>query len=358
MNKRFSHRFHILILPLLLCLLPLSAMAGESSLVVTAPAGQTSLTMTFMGDCILGSEEKSRKLPESFDTAIQDEGYAWPFSGVAHILQADDLSVINLEGVFKDDRAGREEGKLHWFRGPTDFAQILPHNSIELAGLANNHVRDYGNAGRRTTKKALEDNGIPYFGYSDLHVWEKDGLKIGFGGIRETTFRQKPKLPAEEIQQLKDQGCHYIVYTIHAGKEYDNNHNKLQTRMAHDIIDAGANLVVGAHPHVVQGIEQYNDGLIVYSLGNFVFGGNLKLTEFEAFMLQVRLDFASEALRETTLTLIPVFTTGARPANDFRPIPAEGKDKARILQRIQDDSGDLAITEVMKFPAKSVVPVD
>ncbi|NLD33666.1 MAG: CapA family protein [Clostridiales bacterium] len=351
MNKRLSCRFHILNLLLLLCLLPLSAMAGESSLVVTAPAGQTSLTMTFMGDCILGSEEKSRKLPESFDTAIQDEGYAWPFSGVAHILQADDLSVINLEGVFKDDRAGREDGKLHWFRGPTDFAQILPHSSIELAGLANNHVRDYGNAGRRTTKKALEDNGIPYFGYSDLHVWEKDGLKIGFGGIRETTFRQKPKLPAEEIQQLKEQGCHYIVYTIHAGKEYDNNHNKLQTRMAHDIIDAGANLVVGAHPHVVQGIEQYNDGLIIYSLGNFVFGGNLKLTEFEAFMLQVHLDFAGEALRETTLTLIPVFTTGARPANDFRPIPAEGEDKARILKRIQDDSGDLTITEVMRFPA-------
>jgi len=350
-NKRLSCRFHILNLLLLLCLLPLSAMAGESSLVVTAPAGQTSLTMTFMGDCILGSEEKSRKLPESFDTAIQDEGYAWPFSGVAHILQADDLSVINLEGVFKDDRAGREDGKLHWFRGPTDFAQILPHSSIELAGLANNHVRDYGNAGRRTTKKALEDNGIPYFGYSDLHVWEKDGLKIGFGGIRETTFRQKPKLPAEEIQQLKEQGCHYIVYTIHAGKEYDNNHNKLQTRMAHDIIDAGANLVVGAHPHVVQGIEQYNDGLIIYSLGNFVFGGNLKLTEFEAFMLQVHLDFAGEALRETTLTLIPVFTTGARPANDFRPIPAEGEDKARILKRIQDDSGDLTITEVMRFPA-------
>ncbi len=120
--------------------------------------------------------------------------------------------------------------------------------------------------------------------------------------------------------------------------------------MAHEIIDAGADLIIGAHPHVVQGIEQYNNGLIVYSLGNFVFGGNLKLTEFEAFMVQVRLDFDGTALRETTLTLIPVFTTGSRPANDFRPIPAEGEDKARILQRIQDDS-ELEIADVMRFPA-------
>ena len=84
-----------------------------------------------------------------------------------HILSKDDLSVINLEGVLKDDRAGREEGKLHWFRGPTKFAKILPAGSIELAGLANNHVRDYGNPGRRSTK-ALEDSGIPYFGYGEL----------------------------------------------------------------------------------------------------------------------------------------------------------------------------------------------
>jgi len=350
LKKHRSPLFDILCLSLLLCLLAPAALPEEPAAISPAPFGPTSLTMTFMGDCIIGSEEKSRKLPESFDTAIQDEGYAWPFSGVQHILSADDLSVINLEGVLKDDRAGREEGKLHWFHGPTDFAQILPAGSIELAGLANNHVRDYGNAGRRTTKKALEDNGIPYFGYGDLYVWEKDGLKIGFGGIRETTFRQKPNLPGEEIQQLKEQGCHYIVYTIHAGKEYDNHHNKLQTRMAHEIIDAGADLIIGAHPHVVQGIEQYNDGLIIYSLGNFVFGGNLKLTEFEAFMVQVQLDFDGTALQGTTLTLIPVFTTGSLPANDFRPIPAEGEDKARILKRIQDDS-ELEITDVMRFPA-------
>ena len=316
-----------------------------------APDAQTSITLTFMGDCILGSEEKSRKLPESFDSFIAEKGMDWPFSGVQHLLSQDDLSIINLEGVFKNDRAGRADGKLHWFRGPTDFAGILPAGSIEVAGLANNHMRDYGRAGHNSTRDALEHVGVDWFGYGDLWVYEKEGVTIGFGGIRETIWRQRRDRPAEEIAKLKEMGADYIVYTIHAGKEYDLLHNKLQTTMAHAIIDAGADLVVGCHTHVPQGIERYNDRLIIYSLGNFVFGGNLKLTEFEAYMAQVTLRFDGPALQQTGLQLIPVFTTGTKPENDFRPIPAEGEDKARILQRIQDDSPDMVIEERMTFPA-------
>ena len=103
------------------------------------------------------------------------------------------------------------------------------------------------------------------------------------------------------------------------------------------------------HPHVVQGIEKYKDGLIVYSLGNFSFGGNLKLTEFDGLAVQVILDFEGRALQKTTLKLIPVLTTGAKPANDFRPIPAQGEDKARILELVQNDSPELKIEEIMTF---------
>src|SRR5690606_8473107 len=123
------------------------------------------------------------------------------------------------------------------------------------------------------------------------------GLKIGFGGIRETIWRQKPQLPGEEIAALKDAGCDYIVYTIHAGKEYSRAHNELQEKIARSIIDAGADIVIGMHPHVVQGIEKYKDGLIVYSLGNFSFGGNLKLTEFDGLAVQVILDFEGRELK-------------------------------------------------------------
>ena len=311
--------------------------------------GPARLIMTFTGDCILGSEEKSRKLPESFDSFIAEKGFSWPFSGLYDLLSADDLSIINLEGVLKDDTRGRQDGKLHWFRGPTSFAGILPAGSIELAGLANNHMRDYGIAGHNSTREALKAAGIPYFGYGDTYIHEHQGLKIGFSGIRETIWRQKPGLPGEEIAALKEAGCDYIVYTIHAGKEYSRTHNELQEKIARSVIDAGADIVIGMHPHVVQGIEKYNGGLIVYSLGNFSFGGNLKLTEFDGLAVQVILDFEDRELKETTLKLIPLLTSGTEPANDFRPIPALGEDKERILELVQNDSPELKIEEIMRF---------
>ena len=330
---------------------PAEETAQALEIIATEPpkSGSTRLTMTFTGDSILGSEEKSRKKPESFDSFIAEKGYAWPFSGLYDLLSADDLSIINLEGVLKDDTRGRQQGKLHWFRGPTSFAGILPAGSIELAGLANNHMRDYGIAGHNSTREALKAAGIPYFGYGDTYIHEHQGLKIGFGGIRETIWRQKPQLPGEEIAALKEAGCDYIVYTIHAGKEYSRTHNELQEKIARSIIDAGADIVIGMHPHVVQGIEKYKDGLIVYSLGNFSFGGNLKLTEFDGLAVQVILDFEGRELKETTLKLIPVLTTGTKPANDFRPIPAQGEDKERILKLVQDDSPELKIEEIMTF---------
>lgn len=330
---------------------PAEEPADIPAIIETEPpqSGPVRLTMTFTGDSILGSEEKSRKKPESFDSFIAEKGYAWPFSGLYDLLSADDLSIINLEGVLKDDTRGRQQGKLHWFRGPTSFAGILPAGSIELAGLANNHMRDYGIAGHNSTREALRAAGIPYFGYGDTYIREHQGLKIGFGGIRETIWRQKPQLPGEEIAALKEAGCDYIVYTIHAGKEYSRTHNELQEKIARAIIDVGADIVIGMHPHVVQGIEKYKDGLIVYSLGNFSFGGNLKLTEFDGLAVQVILDFEGRELKETTLKLIPVLTTGTKPANDFRPIPAQGEDKERILKLVQDDSPELKIEEIMTF---------
>ena len=322
----------------------LEGAAGE------APADGTRITLTFTGDCILGSEEKSRALPHSFDSTIAEKGYAWPFSGVQEVISKDDLTVVNFEGVLKDDRTGREEGKLHWFRGPTDFVNILKEGSVELAGLANNHVRDYGQAGRNSTKKALTNGGIPFFGYGDLYTYEKDGVKIGFGGIRETIWRQDRERPAREIAQLRSEGCHYIVYSCHFGNEYKPI-SQLQRTIAYNLVDSGADVVVGTHPHIVQGVEAYKHGLILYSLGNFSFGGNLELTVFDGLMAQLQLDFTGDKkLDLTTLKLLPVLTTGTAPANDFRPVLAQSEDKARILNSIQQQS-PLKVSEEMRFKA-------
>ncbi len=298
---------------------------------------ETTITLTFGGDTILGSEEHSRKLPESFDSVVAEKGNDWPFSGLYDILSRDDLSMVNLEGVLKND-AGNLYKRVHNFRGPEAFAGILTLGSVEAVNIANNHFPDYGQDGKNSTRAALDREGILVSGYSDLAVFEKDGIKIGFGGIRETIYKQDRNRIAREIEELKRQGCAYIVYTCHFGNEYEVSHNTLQTEMAHKAIDAGANLVIGHHPHVVQGIEEYKGGLIIYSLGNLVFGGNLSLTTFDGLMAQVEIGFAAGKPQQTAARLIPVITSSSRPANDFRPIPATGEDKARILAAIAADS--------------------
>ncbi len=319
------------------------------------PPERASIRLSFMGDCIIGSEDKDRDKDNSFDSLIAREGLAWPFAGVQHLLKDDDLSIINFEGVLKDDAKNRQQ-RLHNFRGPLAFAGILPAGSIEVAGLANNHFDDYGRPGRLSTQQALDEAGVMSFGYGKLLTWDHEGIRLGFGGIRETTYKQGRAALAKEIQQLKAMGAHYIIYTCHFGNEYEATHNALQTQMAYAAIDAGADLVIGAHSHVVQGVERYKDGLILYSLGNFVFGGNLELTEFGGLLAQLQLDFRHQRLQSAQLDLIPVLTTGTRPANNFQPIPATGEDKARIMDLIQADSGELAIKERMIFTREDAQP--
>ena len=328
-----------------------TARTGLPSAVPSDPTGTAQITLTFGGDCVLGSEERSRKLEESFDSVVARKGEAWPFSGLADIFHSDDLSMVNLENVFKDSASGMSP-RLHNFRGPSAFARILTLGGVDLVNLANNHFPDYGQEGKNSTRQALNDHGISYAGYSSLHIAAFGEVRIGFAGIRETIFHQNRGRIAQEIAELKKRGADYIVYTCHFGIEYEPGHNELQTLMARTAIDAGANLVIGHHPHLVQGIERYQDGLIFYSLGNLVFGGNLELTTFDGLLAQVQLDFEGRQLRRTAVRLIPVITSGARPANDFRPQPATGTDKERILQAVNADSDRVYPERFVILPAE------
>lgn len=340
---------YLLILTLVF-ILPHSGLARE----IPQGADKVTIKLTFMGDCVIGGEEKSRKRENSFDSTVAEKGYDWPFSGVQHLLSNDDLSIINFEGVLQDDTRNRIDGRLHWFRGPTDLAHVLAEGNIELAGLANNHAKDYGNQGLNNTRLTLNQSGIDTFGYEQVLTRDIKGIRLGFGGIRETTWRHNRELPSQEIEKLQDAGCDYIIYTIHAGKEYSNSQNELQQEMARSIIDAGADLIIGTHPHVVQGIEHYQDGLILYSLGNFVFGGNLKLTRFEGLIAQVELTFDQGSHQHTALNLHPVVTSGSRPDNDFRPIPATGEDKLAIFELVQAASDGFQVKARMEFPGNHV----
>jgi len=156
-------------------------------------------------------------------------------------------------------------------------------------------------------------------------------------------------VPEKEIKALRKAGCDYVVYTCHFGVEYEQNHNEIQTLIARSVIDAGADCVIGHHPHVVQGIEIYNGKPIFYSLGNLLFGGNLNPTDYDGLVVQLHLDFYKQACTNVSATLIPVMTSSVQDGTtDFQPVIAQDEDKARILNRIQLDS-EIAINEKLSF---------
>ncbi|MGI6738264.1 MAG: CapA family protein [Christensenellales bacterium] len=310
-------------------------------------AGTGIITLTFGGDCVLASDVKDRKDQLSFEAAVQEKGMDWFFSGVLPVFEDDDLSMINLECVLAEDKTGYKK-RQHNFRGLPEYTNILKKGSIEAVNIANNHHVDYSYKGKQATRRALENAGIRYSGYGHFDIYEKHDIRIGFGGMRETIYLQNPSNMHEEIKKLKESGCNYIVYSLHFGKEYEENHNELQEKMAREAIDSGADLVVGTHTHVVQGIERYNNGLIIYSLGNLVFGGNLNLEEFDAIIARVELSFSGYKLTNTELKLIPIHTSGSREINDFRPVFASGENAKLILSKIAADS-EIEISEHMFF---------
>lgn len=313
--------------------------------------GETEITITLGGDAVLGTRESWWKLEESLPAYLDMEGMGYPFSGLQEIFAADDMTLVNLECVLKADASGEDKTKQWRFRGLPSYTEVLKLASIEQVNIANNHYIDYGTRGKTATREALSAGGIAYSGYGYVYVWDYNGHSIGFGGCRETTYKQDRQIIARDIAALKEAGCEVVLYSCHWGTEYSALHNELQEEMARAAIEAGADVVVGAHPHVVQGVDTMDGAVVLYSLGNLMFGGTHDMTTFDGTLAQLRLRFGPEGYLGCGVELIPILTSSSAPHNDFRPMVAEGDDRLRILTKIQIDSG-VELGERMWFPAE------
>ena len=178
---------------------------------------------------------------------------------------------------------------------PSAATRPIPASSrqpgIEQVNIANNHYIDFGGSGRESTRAALEAAGIGFSGYTYRSVVEVNGYRIGFAGCRETVYLDRKAPVYNDLQALREAGCDAIIYSFHWGKEYSPTHNQTQRRMADYAIQHGADIVVGTHPHCVQGVEHRRGSLILWSLGNLVFGGTHEMTTFDAVVAQAVLRF-------------------------------------------------------------------
>ena len=316
------------------------------------PQAEDALVLTLGGDACLGIRENWWKQKNTLPVYLEKQGMAWPFSGLRDIFEADDRTLVNLECVFKSTAAGERKSKPCRFRGLPEWTDILKAGSVELVNVANNHHDDYGDAGMQSTRKALEDAGISYSGWGNYSVWETNGRIIGFAGARQRVYRQDPGCIAREIAALRDRGCQVVIFSCHWGEEYAPNHAALQQEMARAAADAGADLIVGTHPHVVQGVGCVGRTPVLWSLGNLTFGGTIKLKTYDAALARVRLLFNGTRYAGCGIDLIPIRTSSraAEKINDLRPAPAEGEDRERILRLVRQDS-PWDVDGTMWFPA-------
>ncbi len=210
-----------------------------------------------------------------------------PFRKIAPLLQGADLTFVNLESPFSDEGPYHEGGLV--FHAAPEMIEGLQLAGVNIASTANNHARDCGPHGVEFTLKWLRQHGIRPIGSAETEqaahegvIFARNGVRFGFLGY---TFDQKngnwkdidPRIPltdpvvvARDVAELKKR-CDVVIVSMHNGIEYQPKPSEAQITFAHAAIDAGAKLVIGHHPHVVQPSEEYHGGLIFYSLGNFVF---------------------------------------------------------------------------------------
>ena len=295
--------------------------------------------ITFLGDCTLGGEEKSRNLYRGFVKTVERNGYAWPFRNLTALTAQDDLTVANLEGVLSDRELNKVSKEFN-FRGPTAYTEILKEGSVECVTLANNHSHDYDRAGYEDTVRALEDAGVAYFGTDSIAVWRNDdGLMIGFLGVSGSLSGSRARSYEEQAQVLKSMGCAAVITVMHTGTEYETEPDGYQRQVVNRALSCGTDLIIGHHPHVVQGYEVRDCVPVVYSLGNCVFGGNTNPRDHDALAVQADLSFEDGELTGITLHFYPVSVSGEEHYNDYSPVLLSGKDAERVLQKMEPSTG-------------------
>ena len=301
------------------------------------PTDPVSFTVSVVGDCTLGTDENF-----DYDTSLnayyESYGSEYFFRNVKDIFSADDLTIANFEGTLTDSEE-REE-KQFAFKAPAEFSSILSDGAVEAVTLANNHSHDYGEQGFADTLAALDQEGITHFGYDETAVIEVKGIKVGLVGIYELKDHlDRTEQLKQNIAKVKEQGAVITIVIFHWGNEKEEIPDSNQTTLGRLAIDEGADLVCGHHPHVLQGIETYKGKNIVYSLGNFCFGGNSYPSDMDSMIFQQTFTVDKSGVStDNNTNIIPCSISSDYDYNNYQPTPAEGEEADRIMDKIEERS--------------------
>lgn len=296
-------------------------------------------------------------LARKLDRLMKERGIDYPFSQTAAVLFDADLAFANLESPLST-RGEKLLGKGIWFRGRPENAQALVQAGFDVLSIANNHAVDYDSPALLDTIEILQGFGIKTVGGGEniaaarrpVSV-EVKGIKVTFLAYSEMTdivwsFKYPRRLKATEdtpgiaplvvdeiladVAAIREE-TDFVVVSLHWGTEYRHQPESYQQEIAHRLIDGGVDLIIGHHPHCLQGIEVYKNGLIAYSLGNFVFDQNWSDMTREGLLLKMII--TPDGWED--VNIYPIFI------NDGQPVIAEGEQAESILSLTRNISEKL-----------------
>lgn len=303
----------------------------------TAPKQEKTLKMSFIGDCVIGGDPVDYDY-ESFIWYSENKPLSYFFEKVKGVLEQDDFTLANMETVLSDNMKLRpvdkgDDGPAFWFMAKTKNAQILTEGSVEIAGVVNNHTYDFGDDGYNDTVKALEDAGLLVGEDCSPLYFEKNGIKVGVVYAHLWGYYQVSDI-FDALEEMQGK-CDYKIVFFHGGEEGIHEPDNFKIDACRDLANSGlCDLIVGAHPHVLQPIEIVNDVPIFYSLGNFCFAGN-NYPENKTVIYGVNLtkDDNGKITAETNITPCYVYTGDI---NSFQPAVIEDEaDKQEILDMLK-----------------------
>ena len=306
---------------------------------------EISITISAAGDVTLGNYPEQGyylSLPYTYEQ-VQNDRYF--FENVYDIFSADDMTLVNLEGVFTNS-TNRREGQTYSLSGKPEYVNALTAGSVETVSMANNHRLDYHEEGTKDTVAVLKQEGIAY-AYDDIvGIYKTKGIRIGFVSVNEVGQGYAVEKYLEQgIASLQEEGVDLIIACCHWGVEREYFPENYQQTLGKKCIDWGADLVIGHHPHVLQGIEEYNGKYIVYSLGNFCFGANKNPADKDCMIFQQTFTFVDGVKQENKdIRVIPCSISSVKERNDFKPTPATGDEAKRIMDRINEFSAGFGLT--------------
>lgn len=302
----------------------------------TTTSNSFDITLSFIGDCLCATDEFTN-YANCFNDVADKEKPSYFLEKVSSYFLNDDFTVGDCENVFSDsdDLKVRDKGQYdnpgieaYWFKSASKNAKILSVGGVDCVSISNNHIKDYGTKGYEDTKAALDKAGVQWGEEGKIVYHEKNGYRIAVICVSMYGAGVVPNI-IDYIEEAEKESDYQIIY-FHGGKEAIHEPEKWKVQACHDLADAGADLIMGDHPHVLQPLEKYNGVTIIYSLGNFIFGGN-RHPENRTIIYQHILTITEGKLKMQAGKIIPCYVyTG--DTNNWQPAVIEDEDtKYKVL---------------------------